>query len=133
MAAFNAPTREQCTVCRERTNTPLQALVLMNDPQFMESARHLAEFVLKDSPEDSTRASRMFKAVLCRPAKNGEIEELLAAKTDFAKVFEQNPKMAESLINTGDSKPDPKLKATELAAWTMAANTLLNRDDVINK
>ena len=133
MAAFDAPTREQCTVRRERTNTPLQALVLMNDPQFVEAARHLAENTLKRHKKDRKRVEWMLFSVLCRPASKADRADALAAISDFRGVFEGKPKAAQALIETGDSKPDKSLNATEVAAWTLLANTLMNRDDFINK
>tara|TARA_B100000809_G_scaffold123181_1_gene121181 strand:- start:733 stop:1134 length:402 start_codon:yes stop_codon:yes gene_type:complete len=133
MAAFDAPTREQCTVRRERTNTPLQALVLMNDPQFVEAARHLAENTLKRHKKDRKRVEWMLFSVLCRPASKADRADALAAISEFRGVFEGKPKAAQALIETGDSKPDKSLNATEVAAWTLLANTLMNRDDFINK
>jgi hypothetical protein len=133
MAAFNAPTREQCTVRRERTNTPLQALVLMNDPQYVEAARHLAERTLKQSSDDTSRANWMLTTVLVDTAKPPDVAEVLSAAAEFRALFREQPKAATELIETGDTKPDATLQATELAAWTMVANTLMNRDDFINK
>ena len=133
MAAFNAPTREQCTVRRERTNTPLQALVLMNGPQFVESARRLAENSLKQRQNDRSRASWMLKTVLRRPGKQVDISDVLATVAEFRRLYRKKPKAAKALINTGDSAPDQALDAAELAAWTIVANTLMNRDDFINK
>ncbi len=133
MAAFNAPTREQCTVRRERTNTPLQALVLMNDPQFVEAARHLAERALDQQKGDLSRAKWMLETVLIRPAQDVDVMELATTAAEFLAIFKRQPEMAKELIQTGDSKPDENLDAPELAAWTMVANTLMNRDDFINK
>jgi hypothetical protein len=133
MAAFNAPTREQCTVRRERTNTPIQALVLLNDPQFVESARRLAEnILLKDSAED-TRAETMLQTVLSHPAHVADLEDVEAAVAEFRDLFQQNPEAAKELINTGDTSPNESLDAVELATWTLVANTLMNRDDFVNK
>jgi len=139
MAAFDAPTREGCTVRRERTNTPLQALVLLNDPQFVEAARHLAEITLSRSagvPPVSAFKQRldfMHQRLLARPADAEEVEILRSARDRFRARFESEPEAATELIATGDSAPDPDLEPAELATWTLLANLLLNRDDVINK
>ncbi|MEO1995802.1 MAG: DUF1553 domain-containing protein, partial [Planctomycetaceae bacterium] len=135
MAAFNAPTREQCTVRRERTNTPLQALVLMNDPQFVESARHLAEISLLDRSlaDDRSRALWMLFRVLSRPASELDVTDVTASIVELRTLFSKRPEVANKLIRTGDSVPDQTLEPVELAAWTMIANTLMNRDDFINK
>ena len=135
MAAFNAPTREQCTVRRERTNTPLQALVLMNDPQFVESARHLAEISLTelDAADDRGRARWMLSRILSRPARDADVVDVAASVAELRGVFGKHPEMAGKLIKTGDSVANKTLDAVELAAWTMIANTLMNRDDFINK
>ena len=133
MAAFNAPTREQCTVRRERTNTPLQALVMLNDPQFVEAARFLAERTLKAHADDRSRAAWMFQDVLSRPADDLELNELVETADTLRSIFQQDGEAAKKLIRTGETTPDPELNAVELAAWTMVANTLMNRDDFINK
>ena len=133
MAAFNAPTREQCTVRRERTNTPLQALVLMNDPQFMEAARALAEQALRSNRKDRDRARWLLTTVLGRPATKLDMKDMTAAAEDFKRIFRNRKKVAKSLIRTGDTKPDDKLDAATVAAWTMVANTLMNRDDFVTK
>ena len=133
MAAFNAPTREQCTVRRERTNTPLQALVLLNDPQYIEAARHLAERALKHSEDDGERAAWMFHAVLSRPETEADLADVLAASSGFRDVFRRDLDAARELVQTGDSTPDESLDAAELATWTLVANTLMNRDDFLNK
>jgi hypothetical protein len=133
MAAFNAPTREQCTVRRERTNTPIQALVLMNDPQFVESARHLAEHAIRQQPENRARAAWMLMKVLSRPGDDADVADILASVSELEPIFAKDAESAKKLIATGDSTPDESLDAIELAVWTIVANTLMNRDDVINK
>lgn len=133
MAAFNAPTREQCTVRRERTNTPLQALVLMNDPQFVETARRLAEDSLRSYQDHEERAAWMLSTVLTRPASAADKADVVAAAADFRAIFAKNPDAAKELSETGDSVPDETLDVVELGVWTMVANTLMNRDDFINK
>ena len=132
MAAFNAPTREQCTVRRERTNTPLQALVLMNDPQFVEAARHLAQRAVAQHQDIAARATWMLQQVGCR-GDQPDVDDTLAAAGELRSLFLDDPAAAQSLIATGNSKPNSQVSLTELATWTMIANLLLNRDDVINK
>ena len=133
MSAFNAPTREQCTVRRERTNTPIQALVLLNDPQFIEAARRLAENILLKGSNDDTRAETMLLTVLSHPAHAADLKEVATAVTEFRDLFRQNPEAAKELINTGETSPNESLDAAELATWTLVANTLMNRDDFVNK
>ena len=133
MAAFNAPAREQCTVRRERTNTPLQALVLMNDLQFVEAARHLAQTALKRSSKDETRAAWMLRTALSRPKKEVDTVESVSSARSCRALFQQTPPAAQRLIHCGDSNPDEPLDAAELAAWTMVANAIMNRDDFLNK
>jgi hypothetical protein len=133
MAAFNAPTREQCTVRRERTNTPIQALVLMNSPQFIEAARHLAESAIRENDDGKKRAEWMFQRTLSRPATPADIADMLAVAEAMRSLFKKDPKLAGELIRTGDSQPDESLAEVDVAAWTMVANTLMNRDDFISK
>jgi hypothetical protein len=107
--------------------------VLLNDPQFVESARRLAEnILLKDSAED-TRAETMLQTVLSHPAHVADLEDVEAAVAEFRDLFQQNPEAAKELINTGDTSPNESLDAVELATWTLVANTLMNRDDFVNK
>lgn len=132
MAAFDAPTRENCTVRRERTNTPLQALVLMNDTQFVEAARYLAQRSLKEKSVELERLQWLFHTVLGKPASDEDIEDLSDAVTKFRMHFTESPKVAENLVKTGDSPVDSDLDKQELASWTMVVNILMNRDDFIN-
>jgi len=134
MSAFDAPTREQCTVRRERTNTPLQALVLLNDPQYVEAARKLAEHTLKSgSKDDTARAAWMLKQALAQSVNKEDQNDIVDLVGDFRKLYAESPDDAKKLLETGDSAFDDSLDSAELAAWTMAANVLMNRDDFINK
>jgi hypothetical protein len=134
MNTFDAPSRESCIVRRERTNTPLQALLLMNDPQFVEAARALAERTMKEggaTPE--TRLAYMFRLTTARRPDAKEMADLLAAYKDHLATYTRDAAKAKQLISVGELKPDAKLNPSELAAWTMIANLLLNLDEVINK
>ena len=129
MDIFNAPSREVSCVRRDRTNTPLQALVTMNDPQFIEAARNLAQKALASPDPLSYLAAR----VLCRPLKAKEQPILTASLADLRKHYTTSATDAEALLKIGESKPDEKLPKAELAAWTMLTNQLLNLDEVLNK
>jgi hypothetical protein len=134
MDIFNAPNRETCTVRRERTNTPLQALVTLNDPQFVEAARRLAERALREGGEtDAARIDFVARRLLARPFGDDErptVERSLAALLAY---YRQHTDDAAKLIAVGESKPDAALDAVTLAGWTMLANELLNLDEVLNK
>jgi mono/diheme cytochrome c family protein len=134
MNTFDAPSRESCIVRRERTNTPLQALLLMNEPQFIEAARTLAQRTMKEggaTPE--ARLVYMFRITTARRADAKEANELLAAYKDHLATYTHDSAKANQLISVGESRPDANLHPNELAAWTMIANLLLNLDEVINK
>lgn len=133
MELFNAPSRENCTVRRERTNTPLQALVTMNDPQFVEAARRLAEATLTGQESASERLEFVARRILARSLTEKERGITLAALTDFSSHYLSQPEEAAKLILTGDSKPNPKLAPIELAAWTMLCSQVLNLDEALNK
>jgi hypothetical protein len=134
MEIFNAPTRETCTVRRERTNTPLQALVTLNDPQFVEAARHLAQTALEEGGAKlEGRLDVMAKRLLARPLRAAEVKVVRQTLADLVDHYKQNPADAKKLIAVGESKADPKLDVPTLAAWTMLANQLMNLDEVLNK
>lgn len=134
MDIFNAPSREVCTVRRERTNTPLQALVTLNDPQFIESARNLAQLAIKGGGTSvESRAEFMAMRLMARPLRPEEGQVIQAAFEELFAYYQANPKDASELIAVGESKPDPALDPAVLAAWTMTANELMNLDEVLNK
>jgi hypothetical protein len=130
MDIFNAPSRENCTVRRERTNTPLQALVTMNDPQYVEAARYLAERLMH---EPAGRVEFLARQVLGRAFDAREKLIVDRAYADYLAHYKAHEDEAKKLIQTGASQPDAKLPAPELAAWTMVANQVLNLDEVLNK
>lgn len=131
---FNAPNREQCTVRRERTNTPLQALATLNDEQHVEAARHLAEQVIKSGgSSDEQRLQWAAKRVLSREFRPEELAILKDSLQKLSAFYQANSMDAEALIETGESQPDASLNKTELAAWTMLCNQMLNLDEVLNK
>jgi mono/diheme cytochrome c family protein len=134
MEIFNAPNRESCVSRRERTNTPLQALVTLNDPQFVEAARFLAQRAMKEGGEgDDARLDFIAQRVLCRPLRANETPIVLESLKEMREYYAAHADDAQKLITVGESKPDPALTASELAAWTMIANELLNMDEVLNK
>ena len=134
MDIFNAPTREACTVRRERTNTPLQALVTLNDPQFVEAARHLAETTLKqDGEKTENRIDFVARRLLARPLRPQEMQVVQSSLDALLKHYQANPEGAKSLLMVGQSPVDPKLNSSTLAAWTMLTNELMNLDEVLNK
>jgi hypothetical protein len=131
---FNAPNRELCVVRRERTNTPLQALVTLNDEQFVEAARVLAEQGLKNSQTaDEDRLQWLAERLLCRPFRAEELSLVTQTLTRLRAWYAGHEAEARQLIQTGESTPDPELSVGELAAWTMLCNQLLNLDEVLNK
>jgi hypothetical protein len=134
MEILNAPNREYCTVRRERTNTPLQALVTLNDIQFVEAARRLAENALKEG-DGKTELSidHMARRLLARPLRETEQKVVRQMLDELLAHYKASPAEAKKLIAVGESKADPKLDAATLAGWTMLANSLMNLDEVLNK
>jgi hypothetical protein len=134
MTTLDAPSRESCTVRRERTDTPLQALLVMNERQFVECARALAERAMREAgPRPEARIALMFKLATSRSPDAREAAELLSLYQDHLANYAKNVEAAKKLIAVGESKPDPQLNPSELAAWTMVSNLILNLDEVMNK
>ena len=131
---FNAPTREHTTVRRERTNTPLQALVTMNDTQFIEASRYLAQRAMREAGDDFDRRLDFISRRLL--ARGFEPEERAVAKRTFdgfVNFYDANPGEATKLLSTGESQPDEALPASESAGFTMLASQILNLDEALNK
>ncbi len=133
MDVFNAPTRESCVVRRERTNTPLQALAAMNDVQFVEAARVLAEAAMENTNGFDARLDYISARVLARPLAADERQIARRSYNDFERYYSAHPDDARKFLDDGERKPDPSLAPGEHAALTMLASQLLNLDEVLNK
>lgn len=133
LALFDAPNRETCLVRRSRTNTPLQALVLLNSPTFLEAARVLAEQeLLSGSAADTTRLNRIFRKLLARSALPTESQLLLQLLQQQRKHFAEDTAAAAKLLAHGDH-PRPALDSVECAAWTLVCSVLLNLDETVTR
>ncbi len=134
MMNFDASDREVCTVNAKRTNTPLQALNMMNDPTYVEAARHLAELALQSGARDAAgRISAMSQRVVGRPPTPAEAEVLATLLATYVDEYESDLDRAESLLGVGDSAWDGQADPRELAAYTGLASVLLNLDETITK
>lgn len=134
MTTFDAPPREEFCTRRERSDTPLQALQLMNDVQHFEAARALAERILREGGDGTAnRIAYGFRTVLGRKPTDRETVITWSALEKHLARYQQNPEAAKAAITAGESKPDPKLAEPELAAWTLVANLLLNLDETVTK
>jgi hypothetical protein len=133
MEIFNAPNRETCTVRRDRTNTPLQALVTLNDIQFVEAHRTLAEKAIKAGKTDAERIDFIAKRILSRSFNAEELKIVEASLAELRKEFTAKKDDAKKLISYGESKADATLDVSELAAFTMLTNQLMNLDEVLCK
>ena len=133
MATFDAPTREVCTIERESTNTPLQALVLLNDPQFIEASRHLAFRVIEKSTDDTERIEYAFKIVLSRPIENNELRILTQRLEQERFYFGENKEAALSFLQVGDSPIQTDIQPAELASWTIVSSLIMNLSEAITK
>jgi len=134
MLLFDAPNRETCTPKRSRTNTPLQALALMNEVTFVEASRALAERMMREGGK--TPEERLTTGYRLATSRKPDSDTLLFLRDGFGSrlaEFQSQPEAAKVLISHGASKPDPKLDPAELAAYTVSANILLNLDRVITR
>lgn len=133
MDIFNAPSREVCTIRRDRTNTPLQALATLNDPQAIEAARYLATLAITTSSQPDARIDLMARRVLARSFEPQELEIVNDSLQALTTYFQENKDAAAELIKVGDAPIDTTVDAAELAAYTMLANQLMNLDEVLSK
>jgi hypothetical protein len=134
MATFDAPDREKCTARRALTNTPLQALVLMNDPTYVEASRALAQRTLLEGGRDEKqRVEYAFRLATARKPTGkeaGVLRHLLKARLS---EFQKDRGSAMKLLGVGESARDTRLDPSELAAWTTVASAILNLDETITK
>jgi hypothetical protein len=134
MSNFDAPNREQSCTRRERSNTPMQALQLLNDVQHFEAARSLAERVIVEGgPDDEKRLHWLFRTVLSRKPDAKEFSMLTAALTKQRDLYQKDARAAAKAIRTGESIPKKIAPASETAAWTLIANLVLNLDETVTR
>ena len=132
MITMDATSREACIVQRTRTNTPLQALAMLNDTTFVESARVIAQRMIADYPTNE-RISRAFQLVTSRPPSPAELHILDRRYDQSLREFEAAPEAAKQLISVGEFPANETLDATELAALTTVTSLMLNLDEVVTK
>ncbi|MCA9234970.1 MAG: DUF1553 domain-containing protein [Planctomycetales bacterium] len=134
MDIFNAPSRETCTVVRERTNTPLQALATLNDVQFVEAARVLASRAVAEAGDGfDDRVNFIAERLLSRSLTADELAVLRANFDSLREHYQADPEAARQLVSYGESAAGGDLPADELAAWTMTASVVMNTDEFLNK
>lgn len=134
MTMLDAPSRESCTARRERTNTPLQALMMLNEVQFVECARNLGQRVIAEGgSDDRQRINWAFETLTSRIPSERETTELVGLLDDARAAFQRDPEGAKRLIRIGQSTPAAAIDPVELAAWTAVASTLINLDEVVTK
>ena len=133
LLTFDGPTREKCTMDRMLTNTPLQALLLLNDETYIEAARELAARVLRPVGPDEQRLRRLWQRVLLRTASATEIDRLFGLLERQRRRFAADQEAARQLLSVGALRVDESIDPLELAAWTVVAQALLNLDEAITK
>ena len=134
MVNFDSPTRETCVVRESRTNTPLQALNLMNDVTYLEAARKMGERLMKEGgAQPAERIAYAFRLVLARRPKREEAELFETAFRSFAGYYATRPAAAEAYLKQGESPRDPNLDPAELAAAASVASLILNLDETVTK
>jgi len=132
LTTFDAPDREKCVARRSVTNTPLQALVLMNDPAYVEAARALATQVMNEK-DPAKRAATAFRRVTGRIPEARETAVLTALAAKQLRRYQSDPAGAKALLAVGALKLDSRIPAAELAAWTNVASVILNMDEAVTK
>jgi hypothetical protein len=134
MQLFDAPTREKCTIRRPRTNTPLQALVTLNDVQFVEAARSFAQRMMReggDSPDQ--RVAFAYLQATAREPSPLERDALLNVFNAAHEYYKNDPAAAKQLLGFGESKRNESLDVAEHAAWTIVASSILNLDETLTR
>ena len=133
MVIFDAPDRETCATGRPRTNTPLQALVLLNEPGFVEAARVLAERVMTEAPASNDgRIDHLFRLVLARHPRSAERSVLRELLEQQRMDYQRDPEAAARLLEVGQWTGPMVLDRVELASWTIVASVVLNLDETIH-
>jgi hypothetical protein len=134
MMLFDAPFRESCILRRPRTNTPLQALNLLNDPTYVEASRRLAQRMMVEGGESAeSRLSYGFRLVTARLPRPQEMTILKASLERTLRDYQADPASAAAFLKVGEAATDASLDAAELASYATLASTLLNLDEAVTK
>ena len=133
MAAFDAPNREVCTVRRDRTNTPLQALVTMNDPVYIEAAQALARKMVGEGKSIPDQISKGFEICLSRKPDAGELNRLVELFEQVKEKYSQDENLAKQMATDPIGPVPIGMNTTDLAALTVTSNVLLNLDEILMK
>ncbi|MBL9171184.1 MAG: DUF1553 domain-containing protein [Verrucomicrobiales bacterium] len=133
LGTLDAPDRQTCVVRRQRTNTPLQALLLMNDPTYVEASRKFAERLMVEASDPNARINLAYRIALSRLPTDAEKKVLSRLFDEQFQRYRSNRKAAEELLGVGESPTRPGLDPAELAAWTLVTNAILNLDETITK
>lgn len=134
LTTFDAPSREECTAQRPRSNTPLQALVLLNDPIYVETSRALAQRLMETSPQQPAAGIRwIYRQVLSREPTKGELQIVRRVYTQEQARFKNAPEAADKLVHVGQLPVPEKIDTVELAAWTEVARVILNLHETITR
>lgn len=134
LLAFDAPTREECTIERSRSNTPLQALVLLNDPIYVEAARCFAERMMRDCDGNADdKIAFAYAQALTRPPRDSEVKLLRTLYTEHLRQYQQDEQAARALVETGESPVAEDLPVAELAAWTSVTRAIFNLHEFITR
>jgi hypothetical protein len=134
MSNFDGSNREQFCARRERSNTPLQALQLMNDVQHFEAARAFAERILRDGgPTVDQRLTYAYRTALARPPRPEEIHVVETALDQFLARYQADHEAAQQVVDVGESQPAEVASVPELAAYTLVANLILNLDETVTR
>ena len=133
MLAFDAPSREECTAVRTMSNTPLQALVLLNDPSYVEAARVFAAHTVAQSTDDAGRMRWAFRRALGRVPSDAEVQVLTGLLAKHRAEYTADPAAAQALLGVGQAPLPEGIAAEELAAWTSVARAILNLHEVITR
>jgi hypothetical protein len=130
---FDAGNRDQCEVRRLRTNTPLQALVMLNDPQILEASRVLAQTLLQRNESDEAKFDYAFRRILCRRPQKNEMQLLTEYYNNELKKFQKDPNKAKQFTNVGEYPIDKKSDPAQLAAMMQLIHTMYNLEETSTK
>jgi hypothetical protein len=133
MVTFDAPLRDTCIVRRSTTNTPLQALALLNEPAFLEASRAMAIRVLKVKGDDQMRLRKIYELTLGRAPKEAEVKVLQNSLAQFRQIYKDKPDEAKKLLNIGDSPQSNISTPAEQAVWMIMGSSLMNTDDFLTQ